>query len=51
MKTYWDKRRENEENKRKRCPVCQSTKINENRKYMTCANCGYVLKKNGIANK
>ncbi|MEK6882855.1 MAG: hypothetical protein AABY22_24745 [Nanoarchaeota archaeon] len=49
MKTYWERRRENEE--RKRCPVCQSVKTHENSKYFTCENCNYILKKNGTSDK
>lgn len=44
MKTYWDKRREERE-KRKKCPICQSTQTHENGKYFTCSKCGYILKK------
>ncbi len=30
---------------RKPCPVCNSRKTRENRKYFVCENCGYILKK------
>jgi len=29
----------------KKCPSCGSTKINENRRYLTCGKCGYILDK------
>lgn len=30
---------------KKKCPVCNSTKTNENKRYFTCDYCGYIHKK------
>ena len=34
---------------KKKCPVCNSNRTHENKKYFVCDKCGYLLKKkNGI---